>query len=201
MISKFTLRILPRSFSRDNYFPYANSWIREYVWALGEKMYTSIGFWGWFLVDLLIFFFVFVLAPVLFFLVVVLLSYICEFPPDSMVVMLLAWFTAWIVVSIVHIVDYWRHKYASSSKTKYLEYFEHFIEVVVSTLVSGTVGKYIIDLMANPTNVVKSIETISTLSTASNIMYYLSYALIMFLLVLESNVKTKTVVKKIVIKL
>ncbi len=164
-------------------------------------MYTSIGFWGWFLVDLLIFFFVFVLAPVLFFLVVVLLSYICEFPPDSMVVMLLAWFTAWIVVSIVHIVDYWRHKYASSSKTKYLEYFEHFIEVVVSTLVSGTVGKYIIDLMANPTNVVKSIETISTLSTASNIMYYLSYALIMFLLVLESNVKTKTVVKKIVIKL
>ena len=195
LISKFTRRILPRSFSGGNYFPYAKSWIREYVWDLGEKMYTSGGFLGWFLVDLLIFFFVFVLTPVLFFLVVVLLSYICEFPPNSVVVMLLAWFTAWIVVSIAHIVNYWRHKYASSSKTKY---FEHSIEVVVSTLVSGVAGKYIISFMANPEDIVKSMKATSTLSTVSNIMYYLSYALIIILITLEINVKVKThVVKKL----
>lgn len=202
LISKFTHRILPRSFSGDNYFPYANSWVRKHVWDLGEAMYTSAGFLGWFLVDLLIFFFVFVLTPVLFFLVVVLLSYIREFPPDSVVVMLLAWFTAWIVVSIVHVVNYWRHKYASSPKIKYLGYFEHLVEVVLGTLISGAAGKHIISFMANPADIAKSIEASLTLSTVSNIMYYLSYVLIMVLLALEINIKVKThVVKKIVMKL
>ena len=214
LISKFTGRVLPRSFWGRGHFYYTNSKIRKILWVCGKKAYGILEWIGWFIVDLLAFFLFSVFILGLFFLIMALGDYVLkkaisfEFPPYSGVVILLAWFTAWIIVSTLHIWFHWRHKQASLSRTHYSNgpnnesiirfpnpTFRQMIETFIGALFPIAIN-YVIGLA---TNAINSKETF--LALLVDVMYYISYALMIVLITLEIYVKVKTQIpKKIEIK-